>query len=148
MSEFSKLGSSHQSRRLSSNVNILAAHRREFEYRDKLKHLERKMSLDLMHKSRTHTNQLKWQARADLNLTVKQIFATSANANALRISKSGEFAGYRTASNFDLFQKHHREQQQQKLTPSVDEWIRMRKQQQQQKFTPGTSYRCSKSKLV
>jgi hypothetical protein len=45
---------------------MATAGRREIEHRDKLKHLERKMSLELTSKERQHQQKLKWNAKAEV----------------------------------------------------------------------------------
>ncbi len=66
MNNFNKLSSTSQSKRLSCYVTMATAGRREIEHRDKLKHLERKMSLELTSKERQHQQKLKWNAKAEV----------------------------------------------------------------------------------
>lgn len=133
MNEFHKLSSTSQSKRLNSHVTILTASRREIEYRDKLKHLERKVSLDMSNREKQHKNQLKWNSKAEANLMFKHVFNN--NQPLLQSSSTMMIKLHDTDlidtvmmmnKKRDLSSKtmHHHHQQ---LTPSVDEWIQMRK---------------------
>lgn len=143
MNEFHKLSSTSQSKRLNSHVTILTANRREIEYRDKLKHLERKVSLDMSNREKQHKNQLKWNSKAEANLMFKHIF----NKNQPPPSSIVKLHDTDLIDTVMMMKNKRDLKTSQQLTPSVDEWIKMRSTKYNQKSTIQNSKLTSNSMI-
>jgi hypothetical protein len=143
MNEFHKLSSTSQSKRLNSHVTILTASRREIEYRDKLKHLERKVSLDMSNREKQHKNQLKWNSKAEANLMFKHIF----NNNQPPPSSIVKLHDTDLIDTVMMMKNKRDLKTSQQLTPSVDEWIKMRSTKNNQKTTIQNSKLTSNSMI-
>lgn len=98
MNEYTKLQSNSPRRRFSREISLIAANCRDFEHKEKLSVLERKLESEIATKEKKLKRSQKWNSRVEKNLILKDIYSSSSKLNLLN---------------------------QTPLTPSIDEWLQM-----------------------
>lgn len=98
MNKYSNFQSESPPRRLGGDINLISANWRDFEKKEKLSVLERKLEQEIAIKEKKLKRSQKWDSRVEKNLILKEIYCSSSKLNLANHSS---------------------------LTPSIDEWLKM-----------------------
>ncbi|CAF0790365.1 unnamed protein product [Brachionus calyciflorus] len=83
MNEYSNLQSSSPRRRLSCDITVIGANCRDFDQKEKLTVLERKLEHENAVKEKKLKRSQKWDTRVEKNLIIKDIYSSAANYQPL-----------------------------------------------------------------
>lgn len=98
MNEYTNFQSNSPRRRLSGEISLIGANCRDFEHKEKLNVLERKLEREIAIKEKKLKRSQKWDSRVEKNLILKEIYSSSSKLHLVN---------------------------QPPLSPSIDEWLQM-----------------------